>query len=273
MVDPYERLGVPNNASLAQIRKAYRQLALKYHPDKLNPSKPMSLEEQRYAAGNFAEINAAYGLLMNPEAKRRLDQKLFGQNNNCQGFSPKNTTEGYNSRSYTYPRGAAPVIFQFKGPLKDIVGKISLPKFCTEPTFSSRQTNTTSTGARQYVQKTTHFHQGKPFTRIQTTTIHKDGRREVKIQEDGNPTQRHSTHISNPLHKQQQATNHDIKQTFVNHRKNNNHYQSQRQRKPYWYENMYDKIINSCTESSSLFCANDTTSVDKQKTKDDNFNQ
>ena len=53
--DPYKLLGVPKTASEAEIRKAYRSLAKKYHPD-VNKDKPQMAEK-------FKEISAAYSLL------------------------------------------------------------------------------------------------------------------------------------------------------------------------------------------------------------------
>lgn len=64
--DFYEVLGVSRNASEAEIKKAYRKLALKYHPDK-NPD-DASAEEK------FKEAAEAYEVLSNPEQKARYDQ-------------------------------------------------------------------------------------------------------------------------------------------------------------------------------------------------------
>ncbi len=50
--DFYEILGVDRDASTKQIKKAYRSLAMKYHPDK-NPDDPSTQEK-------FHDINAAY---------------------------------------------------------------------------------------------------------------------------------------------------------------------------------------------------------------------
>ena len=57
--DPYKVLGVSPDASDEEIKKAYRSLAKKYHPD-LNPG-------DEYAARKMKEVNAAYEQIKNPE--------------------------------------------------------------------------------------------------------------------------------------------------------------------------------------------------------------
>ena len=57
--DPYKVLGVSPNASDDEIKRAYRQLAKKYHPDR-NPG-------DAYAAKKMQEVNAAYEQIKNPE--------------------------------------------------------------------------------------------------------------------------------------------------------------------------------------------------------------
>jgi DnaJ-class molecular chaperone len=64
--DPYETLGVGKDASEEAIRKAYRRLAKKLHPD-LNPGNKQA-EEQ------FKEVSAAYDLLGDPRKRARFDR-------------------------------------------------------------------------------------------------------------------------------------------------------------------------------------------------------
>lgn len=63
----YETLGVSENASDIEIKKAYRALSLKYHPDR---------NTDTTATKKFQEINAAYGVLSDPEKKKIYDMGL-----------------------------------------------------------------------------------------------------------------------------------------------------------------------------------------------------
>jgi len=65
-IDYYKILGVDKNATQEEIKKAYRKLARKYHPD-LNPN-------DKNAKANFQQINEANEVLSDPEKRRKYDQ-------------------------------------------------------------------------------------------------------------------------------------------------------------------------------------------------------
>jgi molecular chaperone DnaJ len=81
--DYYEILGVNKNASKTDIKKAYRKLALKYHPDK-NPGKDS--EEK------FKEISEAYAVLYDDEKRKLYD--MYGHTGIDQQFSQEDIFRG-----------------------------------------------------------------------------------------------------------------------------------------------------------------------------------
>ncbi|TVR61977.1 MAG: molecular chaperone DnaJ [Gemmatimonadales bacterium] len=66
MADYYETLGVPRDADAEQIKKAYRKLAMKYHPDRNQGSAE--------AEARFKEISAAYEVLKDPQRRAAFDR-------------------------------------------------------------------------------------------------------------------------------------------------------------------------------------------------------
>src|SRR3546814_7843648 len=67
MADPYTILGVARNASEADIKKAYRNLAKELHPDR-NTDNPKAAEK-------FAQVTHAYDLLMDKDKRAQFDRR------------------------------------------------------------------------------------------------------------------------------------------------------------------------------------------------------
>ncbi|MDZ4228759.1 MAG: J domain-containing protein [Patescibacteria group bacterium] len=95
--DFYEVLGVGKTASGAELKKAYRQQALKYHPDR---------NKAADAAEKFKEISEAYEVLANPEKRKTYDQFGHAAFDPSQGFGGGNPFAGgartYRQGPFTY---------------------------------------------------------------------------------------------------------------------------------------------------------------------------
>ena len=88
--DFYQVLGVSKNASADEIKKAYRKLALAYHPDK---------NKTKEAEAKFKEINQAYEVLSDSKKKEAYD--LYGSDAFSQGFHGQGPFEGFGGQAQT----------------------------------------------------------------------------------------------------------------------------------------------------------------------------
>ena len=84
--DYYKLLGIGRNATEAEIKKAYRKLAMKYHPDHAKGDKG--------AEDKFKKISEAYAVLSDKEKRQEYD--TFGSEGFRQKFSQEDIFRGFN---------------------------------------------------------------------------------------------------------------------------------------------------------------------------------
>lgn len=90
--DYYEVLGLQKGASDQEIKKAFRKLAMKYHPDR-NPG-------DKEAEEKFKEINEAYTVLSDPDKKRKYDQFGFAGVDPNAGFGGAGGGSGFGTGGF-----------------------------------------------------------------------------------------------------------------------------------------------------------------------------
>jgi molecular chaperone DnaJ len=132
--DYYEILGVKKSATHEELKKAYRELALRYHPDRVPP------EKKKESENTFKEISEAYAVLSDPQKRALYDQ--YGHSGIDQKYAYEDIYKGTDFRSVFEGMGD----FGLGGNLfENIFGDLGFDIFGTR---GRRQAASASEGAR-----------------------------------------------------------------------------------------------------------------------------
>lgn len=204
--DPYRTLGVPHSASKAEIKRAYYNLARKYHPDK-----------SEGACGAFALCAEAYAILSDAKRKAEYDHIYkYGGFDEVEDDSPppkrsvppsrKRNASGSSSTSELGVGYACYDPFAFLYTRGEILTRhticgVQIPSRVHATgnlrfAFSSGNVVSAPGGTTKCTSQTTQFVHGRKTTRTETVTYFPDGRKEVVIEGDDGSTRRFSTYTN-----------------------------------------------------------------------------
>ena len=154
--DYYKILGVTKEATDAEIKKAYRKLALKWHPDK-NPNNRVEAEEK------FKKINEAYSVLSDKDKRRQYDRG----GDFSFDFGSFNANDIFKD------------FFGGKDPFADFFSDDGFGGGFGGGSFSFSSFSSSSSGSKKTITKTVN---GKTIHRTEETTF-KDGKKQVIVTE------------------------------------------------------------------------------------------
>ena len=172
--DYYEVLGVSKDATEKDIKKAYRKLAFKWHPDK-NPDNKKEAEEK------FKEVNEAYSVLSDPEKRRQYDMggfdfESFGFGD---GFDPMEIFKSFFGKHSGNKKGGDPFGFVFDDDFDDFGGFGNFGNF-----EKMEMNNFGGMGQGKSVRTTTQIINGKKITKTETTTYDSNGNKKTVVREE-----------------------------------------------------------------------------------------
>lgn len=114
-MDYYKILEVSENADILKIKKQYRKLAMKYHPDR-------NAGDER-AAKKFREITEAYEVLSNGEKRKEYDYKRENENNHTKKKNDKeNFKNKYSENNFSFGKEFFKSAAEMKGMFENSFG-------------------------------------------------------------------------------------------------------------------------------------------------------
>ena len=114
-MDYYKILEVSENADILKIKKQYRKLAMKYHPDR-------NTGDER-AAKKFREITEAYEVLSNGEKRKEYDYKRENENNHTKKKNDKeNFKNKYSENNFSFGKEFFKSAAEMKGMFENSFG-------------------------------------------------------------------------------------------------------------------------------------------------------
>ena len=173
--DYYEVLGVPKDATEKDIKKAYRKLAFKYHPDK-NPDHKKEAEEK------FKEVNEAYSVLSDPDKRRQYVMGGFDFDFNFGDFDPMEIFKSFMNK-HGKKGGKDPFGFGFDDDFFDD----DFGNFGNFGNFEKMEFNSfggMGQGQGKSVKTYTQIINGKKVTKTETTTIDSQGNKKTVVREE-----------------------------------------------------------------------------------------
>ena len=184
-VDYYKVLGVSENATQDEIRRAYKKLAIKWHPDK-NPDNKKEAEEK------FKAISDAYSVLGDEKKREEWDNYRkggFQGSFDFEGFDPREIFNNFFKDFGGFGSGKDKHGFFgsfgfddddddfFKGGFGDLGGFDDFESHMMSSGFGGK-------GQSKSIKKSTSIINGKKVTRTETTIIDANGNRRVEVEEE-----------------------------------------------------------------------------------------
>ena len=114
-MDYYKILEVPENADISEIKKKYRKMVMKYHPDR-------NAGDER-AVKKFREITEAYEVLSNGEKRKENDYKRENENNHTKKKNDKeNFKNKYSENNFSFGKEFFKSAAEMKGMFENSFG-------------------------------------------------------------------------------------------------------------------------------------------------------
>ena len=184
--DYYEVLGVSREATPEEIRKSYKKLAIKWHPDK-------HVDDKKEAEEKFKEIAEAYSVLSDPDKKKEYDTGGFDFEDfdNFDNFDPFAMFESFFGPRHGKHGGFGNFGFGFDDDDDDFFGGGFGMKgmgrgfgFRDEDFGFDKDFGNMGGGMGTSVRKTTQIINGKKITKTETTTVDSNGNKKTVVKEE-----------------------------------------------------------------------------------------